>query len=359
MSNKLKLVLGGLILIALIFGFLHHFFPDVKNYNFDRLHIFFFNLCSGGTIIIYYTEKRQKLSKTGILFFSLAILYSIIIFFNIYYIAIFLGLILSIIIEKVRIKRFSFFPIDFFKSNSEVSEKFNQASLLCLSTGLIICSIVIWNNQYLKLFYFPKLKLETFFLGFSFPISLITLSVMFSFMDKKFQLIKNICFWSINLGVIIFFAFIIANKLALELIIALILLSAITTTFYIFINFCPESQQKKILISGISFLVFTAFTGIFYIVLEFLPQYQAYNYVSKFFLKLHSFASLYGWNLSGLIVICLYNEFPISINIRYFIFFHWITVSFIAPIGYFIKSFAIFLAIAIVTFLFFCFGTIS
>ncbi|MBF0396806.1 MAG: hypothetical protein HQK78_08550 [Desulfobacterales bacterium] len=245
MSNKLKLVLGGLILIALIFGFLHHFFPDVKNYNFDRLHIFFFNLCSGGTIIIYYTEKRQKLSKTGILFFSLAILYSIIIFFNIYYIAIFLGLILSIIIEKVRIKRFSFFPIDFFKSNSEVSEKFNQASLLCLSTGLIICSIVIWNNQYLKLFYFPKLKLETFFLGFSFPISLITLSVMFSFMDKKFQLIKNICFWSINLGVIIFFAFIIANKLALELIIALILLSAITTTFYIFINFCPESQQKK------------------------------------------------------------------------------------------------------------------
>ncbi len=47
---------------ALTCGFLHHLIaPEVMN--FERLHIFLFNLCSGGTLLIYFTEGTRQLNK--------------------------------------------------------------------------------------------------------------------------------------------------------------------------------------------------------------------------------------------------------------------------------------------------------
>ncbi len=61
MSTGFKIVIAVLMSVALFFGFLHLFCPNVE-YNFERLHVFLFNLCCGGTIILYYTEARKRLS---------------------------------------------------------------------------------------------------------------------------------------------------------------------------------------------------------------------------------------------------------------------------------------------------------
>ncbi|ETR67280.1 MAG: hypothetical protein OMM_11768, partial [Candidatus Magnetoglobus multicellularis str. Araruama] len=74
--------------------------------------------------------------------------------------------------------------------------------------GLIISILAICNHEYYGLIQSEKFQLDTFFLGFSFPLSLITLSVMFRLMDqtdnKLYKVLSEIDFWAINLGVIIF-----------------------------------------------------------------------------------------------------------------------------------------------------------
>ena len=79
------------------------------------------------------------------------------------------SVILALIVESIRMKKFSVFPWGFVRKNEPVSAKFHQASLLCLSLGLLISTAVILNNQYMHWIYLPKLTLNVFFLGFSFP----------------------------------------------------------------------------------------------------------------------------------------------------------------------------------------------
>jgi hypothetical protein len=57
--------------------------------------------------------------------------------------------------------------------------------------------------------------------------------------------------------------------------------------------------------------------------------------MGKLILKMHSFASLYGWNLSGLVVIMRYTDFPIRLHSRNLIMTHWLVVLILAPLGYF------------------------
>ncbi len=257
---------------ALFFGFLHLFVPDGTSYNFERLHIFLFNLCSGGTIVLYYTEKQRKASKKVILFGILSISYALSAFFKIYIPALAISLIMAVIVEFIRIKRFSFFPHNFFGSAAPISEKFHHASLLCLSIGLVISCSVILNNEYLKLISMPKLQLDTFFLGFSFPLSLITMSVMFSLMKEGTEMnihaLKDIGFWNINLGVIIFFLFILFEQLVPQVIVTTVLFLTVIMIFYLFTNLGINVQQKNFLLSGMSFLLVTAITGIAYIILR-------------------------------------------------------------------------------------------
>lgn len=335
MTPRIRILFSVLIPVALMFGFLD-FYTELSRYSFERLHIFLFNLCSGGTILLYYSEGRNITWKTRT-FFCVSITYAVLTFYNLYPAAIALTIVLAILVESVRIKEFSLFPLGFFQPGEPVFRKFHQASLLCLSLGLIISSAVILNNEYLHIVNsLPKLQLNTFFLGFSFPVSLITMSLMFRLMQDQsgpaIKWLKETGFWAVNLGVIIFFLFIIFEKLLPQLVVTTILFAAVIMIFFLFFKFGNQQQQKSFLISGMGFLLVTAVTGILYIVIEFIAP--TYEVVLAWLLKVHAFASLYGWNLCGIAVICRFDDFPIRLDSKTIIVFHWISVLILAPLGY-------------------------
>ncbi len=342
MSIKLKVLFSFLMITALVFGFIQIYFP-IENYSFERLHIFLFNLCTGGTILLYYTQGRVNVSKTVMLFFLGSLIYALSAFLKIYPVTILVSILLFVLVEKIRIEKFSFFPIHFFKSKESVSEKFHQASLLCLSTGLIMASLVILNNEYFKFVTMEKLTLNTFFLGFSFPLSLITLSLVFSSLKKiegsSIKVIMEICFWAITLGVIIFFGFILFEKFIPQVFVTFALFFAVITVFFLYSKFAENIQQKSFLTSGIVFLIVTAVTGIAYIFFQMSPGYDPQKI--KWLLHMHVFASLYGWNLCGLSVICRFDDFPIKLHSPTVIFIHWLTAIVLAPLGIFYGWFAL------------------
>lgn len=343
MSKSLKMVLMFTMFTALCFGFMHLFVPDRTLYNFERLHIFLFNLVSGGTILVHFTEDKPCLTTKGKTFFILSVAYALLAFWKFYLPATAIAFILAAIVESVRIKKFSLFPSNFFDPRGRVSQKFHQAALLCLSIGLVMSGLIIINNEYLKLVTMPKLQLDTFFLGFSFPISLISMAVIFSFMKGDFSRVilrlKNIGFWNVNLGVIIFFIFILFEMFIPKVVIATILFLSVVLIYYLFLKLGRRLQQKSFLTSGMFFLWYTAVTGIAYIILESFPSYDHENL--KFFMRMHSYASLYGWNLSGLAVICRRNDFPIHLHSKTIISIHWITAILLAPLGTYYQPFAV------------------
>jgi hypothetical protein len=328
-----------LMCTAFIFGYLHLF----ANHGFERLHIFLFNLTVGGSIILYYSETRSVPSLRVIVFFFLSIVYAISAFFEIYALAIIITVTLSLIVESIRIKTFSFFPRDFFRKDADLPDKFHQASLLCLSMALMTASFVIMNNEYFHWVHFEKLKLNVFFLGFSFPVSLITMSVMFSFINRiegrLYNIMAHYFFWSINLGVISFFAFIIFEIFPAEFMAALILFISVIMIFIYFIKFGISVQQKHFLVSGMGFLLSTAITGLLYLLLYLNPE--LHSKYGKNLLSIHAYLSLYGWNLSGLMVILRWNDFPLKLNTFQVISLHWILIGILAPFGKFYVFFAI------------------
>ncbi|NOX34679.1 MAG: hypothetical protein GXP56_13270 [Deltaproteobacteria bacterium] len=342
MSIKLRILFSVLMIVALIFGFVHIYFP-CDNYSFERLHIFLFNLCTGGTILLYYTQGRVKISGTVKLFFAGSLIYAFSAFFKIYPVTLIISILLFVLVEKIRIEKFSFFPILFFKPKEPVSDKFHQASLLCLSIGIFMASIVILNNEYFKLVTMEKLTLNTFFLGFSFPLSLITLSIVFSMLKKiegsSVKVLMEVCFWTITLGVIIFFGFILFERFIPQIFVTFALFMAVITVFYLYLKFADNIQQKLFLTSGIVFLIFTAITGIAYIFIQMSQGYDPQK--TKWLLHMHVFASLYGWNLCGLSVICRFDDFPIKLHSLSVIFIHWLTAIVLAPLGVFYGGFAI------------------
>ncbi|MFC1849951.1 hypothetical protein ACFL27_07155, partial [candidate division CSSED10-310 bacterium] len=313
MSNYSKLILGSTMTLALLFGFLEPVWPGAV-ISFKRLHIFLFNLCVGGVLIIYFTEARETFSKKAIVYLSLTYLYTLSAASGFYIIALLLSILLVFVVESVRIKKFSFFPLEFFNWKVRASEKFHHASLLCLSMSIVVASLVILNNEYFKLIQLPKLTLDVFFLGYSFPISLITMSIMFSFLERSSATsgaLKEFFFWMINLGVIIFFLFILFNMAIAEFLIATALFFTVCLLLFHFLRRAPEAQQKNFIVSGMFFLLFTGLTGVLYIVSYFITPIYASH---RFYLILHAMVSLYGWNLSGLFIIIRWRDFPIRMN---------------------------------------------
>ena len=138
----------------------------------------------------------------------------------------------------------------------------------------------------------------------------------------------------INLGVIIFFLFILANWFIPQVAIAFILIpggclsSSISTGTREF-----RLQQKAFLTSGILFLLITSITGILYILLAFSDSYNPQETLPL--LRMHAFTALYGWNLSGLAVISRHGDFPIQLHSQNVILLHWLTVLILCPLGYF------------------------
>ncbi len=347
MNTQLKLLFSFLMIVALIFGFINVYFP-VEQYSFERLHIFLFNLCTGGSILLYYTQRRTRVSKTVRFFFFFSLVYAFSAFFKLYPITLLVSLALCFFVEKVRIQRFSLVPIQFLQGDVSVSDKFHQASLLCLSTGIGMASLVIINNEYTHWVYMEKLTLNTFFLGFSFPLSLIALSLVFGMLKKiegsGRKITMEVCFWTITLGVIIFFIFILFEKFIPQIFVTLALFSAVVTVFYLYYTFAERIQKKLFLTSGIGFLIVTAVTGIAYIILQMQEGYDPDK--TKWLLHIHVFASLYGWNLCGLAVICRFDDFPIRLHSPTVIFIHWLTALVLAPLGIFYGWFAILAIVA-------------
>lgn len=334
--------------IALACGFMHHL-VDPETFNFERLHIFLFNLCSGGTLLIYFTEKKSHLSFRGRLFFALSLCFALSAFFKWYGITLIIPLLLALIVETVRVQHFgSIAPKALFSLQENVSRKFHQAALLCLSLGLIISSPVILNEVYTQWIVIEKLKLDTFFLGFSFPLSLISMSVIFGLMKKEHILVisslKESAFWTINVGVIVFFIFILANLFVPQVAISITLFLSVVLVLYLYWHEGIRLQQKAFLTSGILFLLFTSITGILYIFLIFSDNYDPAKTVPL--LRLHAFTALYGWNLSGLAVISRHGDFPIKLHSKKVLVLHWVTVAIFCPLGFFYPFFAIAAVIA-------------
>jgi hypothetical protein len=224
-----------------------------------------------------------------------------------------------------------------------VAKKFHQSALLCLSTGIAIAALVILNNEYFHWVYMEKLVLNTFFLGFSFPLSLITLSLVFSMLTQiegsGFKVFMELCFWTITLGVIIFFIFILLERFIPQIFVTFALFAAVVVVFFLYYTFAKSMQQKLFLTSGIGFLIVTAVTGIAYIFFQMSEGYDPQK--TRWLLHLHVFASLYGWNLCGLAVICRFKDFPIQLHSPTVIFIHWLTAIVLAPMGVFYGGFAI------------------
>ncbi len=343
MSRQLKMLLWIIMTLAMTCGFLHHLVAP-QLINFERLHIFLFNLCSGGTLLIYFTEGQPQLSGRGRVFLFLATAFALCAFLKWYVPALIIPLLLSVIIESVRVRHFGrCIPLALFSNRETTSRKFHQASLLCLSLGLMISSLAIYNSEFAHWFVLQKFKLDTFFLGFSFPISLISMSVIFALMKKQtsppIMILKELSFWIINCGVIIFFLFILANWFVPQVAIATVLFLTVALVLYLYWQQGIQLQQKAFLTSGILFLLVTSITGIIYILLAFSPSYDPEK--SLPLLRMHAFTALYGWNLSGLAVISRHDDFPIQLHSRKVILLHWLTVFVLCPLGFFYPQVAV------------------
>jgi hypothetical protein len=225
-----------------------------------------------------------------------------------------------------------------------VARKFHQAALLCLSLGLLIAAFVMLNNQFLFLINQPALILDDFFLGFSFPISLMTFAVMFSLArddpDPRVRFFREVSFWVINLGVILFFIFIIFQIFIMQVVAAVVLFGDVLLVFFLFKHDSRRLAQENYLFSGILFLVFTSITGILITLGEtYFPVHDPHAWA--LLMQIHAYLSLYGWNLSGLTVIIRYKEFPLHLHNLEIILLHWVIVSLLAPLGSLYPIFAV------------------
>ncbi len=357
MSNLLKSLLLAMLAAGLVSGFLHLLIP-ADLYNFERLHIFLFNLCSGGTLILYFSEREKKLSLHGRLFLLLSVSFAFSAFFNLSQTAMILPWPLAFLVERVRIKTFGrLLPVGLFSTSEKISCKFHQAALLCLSCALIFSSFVLCNLQFGPWVILNGFSLNTFYLAFSFPVSLISMTVVFSQIHTQpsgvIRSLYALSFWGINLGVIIFFLFILGHLYIPQITIATLLFLLVFLIFFLYLRYGSTGQQKNFLTSGILFLLITAISGISYIFLKYSGGFTPEQLQPL--LRLHTFTSLYGWNLSGLLLICRQHDFPVRLNSPRMIALHWCTVLVLCPLGYFFLPFAVAAIAAYVLFLYLVF----
>lgn len=342
-----KLTIFFLIIIGFILGFAGLVFPHQKDlliwtssesFQIQRLHIFFFNLIAGGTVILWFTNKESKFSKHTWLYLIISFLFSISVFLNFYIIALILGIVLVFLVERVRIHHFGFFPFSFFNYNVPVERKFHLASLLCLSIGIILAELMILNNYYLQILSPDVLPLNYFYLGFSFPLSLIIFSIIYDLLGHKddpiLKMQKEVSFWFVNIGVIVFFIFIILKIVIGEIICASSLIIYIFFTLYLFLKNSNYFINKKFLISGMFFLILTSLTGLSMICLQFFhTDTSSYQFLNNLLLQMHGYLALYGWLLSGLIVIIRNLDIQQKYQSNKKILLHWFLLVIIVPIG--------------------------
>jgi hypothetical protein len=358
MKLSVRLILGAAMLAAFCFGFLHHL-EAMGDKDFQRLHVFLFNLVSGGALLMIHTLGERAFSAKSSLYLVLAAAFGAAAFFEIYPAAILLAFGLGYLVEKIRRSRFPLFPFDFFSPGVPVSEKFHHAAVLCLSIGLFFSGAAMMNAKWFQFFPYPKLTLDLFFLGFSFPLSLLGFSLMFANLRPApetmglpmFPALQNLAFWTLNLGVITFFCFILLGAVWAEFAVSTVLYSAILLVFYLHTRLAVRGQQMALFTSGLCFLLLTALTGLLYIFLVFFGLHAKWQGTGRFLMLLHTFLSLYGWNLSGLAVLFRRTDFPLAAPARHLIALQWIAMAALAPLGHYIGFFAVLAAAAYAVFL--------
>ena len=328
MNKSMKLILFVTITLAVSSGFLKMFLPEDSTLSIASLHVFLFNLASGGTLIITHFADKKGPGKYGAVYYIGALLFTFGAFAGIVPLCIVSALFLAAMVEYVRWTNFEWFPFDFFRK-VPVSQKFKQAALLCLSCGLIICAATLVNNHYLQLIMFEKLDMHIFFLGFSFPISLSTFSLIFERIENSDNppggKIPEFCFWALNLGVIFFFLFILFEIYPGQIVMSFTLFTTIFLTLRMHIKHPPLDQRGIMLISALSFLILGSITGIIYIAILWADP----NYTQGYVISIHSAATVFGWNMVWLMLTARKGEFPLNINLKFLIVLHWVFVCLI------------------------------
>ncbi len=322
MSKAIKLLLFVTIIGAVCSGFIRSFVGDDSTLNFAALHVFLFNLATGGLLIITCFAEKKSLQARSVVFYLSALAFTAGAFLELYPLCILSALLLAGIVESVRWKQFEWFPFDFFRA-VPVSRKFRQAALLCLSSGLVICAATLLNNNYLELVSFEKLSLHVFFLGFSFPISLSTFSLLFERIEASenppSRALPEFCFWALNLGVIFFFIFIITELYAGQMLMSFTLFTTVVLTLRMHLKHPRTDQAGILLISALGFLILGSVTGIIYIIV----LWTTPDYTPGIILNLHSAATVFGWNMVWLMLTARKDEYPIRINLKLLIGIHW------------------------------------
>jgi hypothetical protein len=113
--------------------------------------------------------------------------------------------------------------------------------------------------------------------------------------------------------------------------IATALFAVVALMLVFFLRYGRPVQQKHFLLSGMVFLLFTGITGVLYIVLAHFPD--PFATWGRLLLNSHSYLALYGWSLSGMLVLIRWNDFPLRVNSLSIIGMHWITLGIMAPLG--------------------------
>ncbi len=323
MSRGLKLLILVTVSSAVLFGFFRDY--DREGLGFKTLHIFLFNLTAGGTLILTHVQGRRSLGPVQLAYFLGALVFSAGAFTHVYWLCIAAAPVLAALVESVRWRRFAWFPDDFFKA-SPASHKFEQASLLCLSSGLVICAASLLNNHYLGLVDLPKLNLHVFYLGFSFPISLITFAYMFRRLEAcgspPPRVFSEFSFWALNLGVIFFFVFIVAGVYPVQLVAAIFLFTVVILAIYLHANRADRDQKWALLANALAFLTVGSLSGIAYV----LVLMEGDGHAPGYTLHIHSSAAVFGWNLTWMLIVGRKTEFPIGVRLWPVMVLHWAMV---------------------------------
>jgi hypothetical protein len=353
MSTRLKVILWILLTAGFIFGYASLVLPGQTailetprpgTFQFQRLHIFLFNLVCGGVLLLHFTLAKQRVSWREWLYLVVALTFSVMAFLNQYLVAALLAISLSIIVESVRVEAFNAFPIDLFQTKIPLYRRFHHAALLCLSLGLLISAGVIFDNLYFHLLKLPLLLLDDFFLGYSFPLSLITFSIIFSLTRgdtrKWVRVARESSFWIVTVGVIIFFVVILLGIVVAEIALSTLLLLDVVLIFYLFrLDLADRREPGGFLTSGMLFLVLTGITGVLLVLWSVVTPGDSRGW--ELLLQTHAYLSLYGWNLAGFTVIVHQHDFPLRLNDLVIILLHWVTIILLAPMGSFHLIFAL------------------
>lgn len=322
MDRNVKILLFITLSLAVVFGFLPAFGFSPQSHPVSVLHVFLFNLTSGGMLLTIHVRGKKSPDLFELVFLVGGLVFAAGAYFNLPLVNIVSALVLGLMVEALRWRKFSWFPSEFFRP-APVSRKFEQAALLCLSLGLFICAAAVLNNEYLHLIHADKLGLHVFFLGFSFPISLITYALIFERAETsgrpRRRGIEEFCFWGLNLGVIIFFIFIVAGIYPMQLLMALTLFATVWLTMYVHVKSGERGPEWSFLFSALWFLVIGSTTGIFYIIVS----WKSASYTPGYLLSLHSAANLFGWNLTWMMLTVRKGEFPLKAGLKIMVPLHW------------------------------------